>query len=461
MLSSRIKSGFLFLRCAILPVLTFSLVVGVLVGIVVNLYNHVASLLANIAERIYAIVAANLWYLPLLLIGLVTVALIVSALIKITPECKGSGIPRTEGVLRGILTFRWLRIFLTTMINTMLAFLAGMSLGTEGPSIQIGAALADGIVSRPYLRGAWRRHVLTGGASAGLAVAFNAPLTGIVFALEEVHRKFSPILLFITALTVIIATTVSNLISVALGLPLIAFEVGAMAELPISSIWAMLILGLAIGLIACVFNILITRSDKLISKIKHCPQTLKLIVAFIITGLFAVFIPSSIGGGHDLVINTAASNYSPGTLALLFLIKLFLVALCFNSGATGGLFVPMLTLGALIGGIVGWLCIAMGLDPIYYTSIVVIGMASFVGASTRAPITAMVLVIEITGQFKGFLMTGFAIIIACLIPHVFRVKPLYEALLHKITTVEAEHEPPSFSDANYKGSSTTNADYHI
>lgn len=446
MLKSRTKSALLFFRYAILPVFTFSTVVGALVGVVVTLYNYTATILTDVSIRMYAFVTNNLWSLPLLITGLIAVALIIALLLKITPECKGSGIPRTEGVVRGLLTFRWLRVFLTTIINTFLAFIAGMSLGTEGPSIQLGATIADGITSRPYLRSMWRRHILTGGAAAGFAVAFNAPLTGIIFALEELHRKISPYLLFITALTVVVATSISRVLGSALDMPTVLFSVGAMNELPLADIWSMLLLGLAIGTTACVFNILITRSDRLISLIKYLPRSIKLIITLLITGALALWIPTTIGSGHELIIATADMQYSIGTISALFIIKLILVALCFNSGATGGLFLPMLTLGALVGGLIGEACVAMGLNPIFYTGIVVVGMAAFVGASTRAPITAMVLIVEITGQYSGFLMTAIAIIIACIIPHIFRIQPLYESLLNKISDKETPHEPPLYND---------------
>ena len=184
-----------YFRNVIIPVICYSGVCGILVGVIVGLYTKFANLLTEWSKEIYTLVHNNPIWSPLLLAGLVVIAMLCYLLLKITPECKGSGVPRTEGVLRGLLTFRWLRVLLTTITSSLLTYFGGLSLGSEGPSIQIGATTAQGACRVLKCRMAWTRYIMSAGAGTGLAVAFNAPLTGIIFVIEEVQKKVTPMLL--------------------------------------------------------------------------------------------------------------------------------------------------------------------------------------------------------------------------------------------------------------------------
>lgn len=420
-----------YFKNVIIPVLIYSGISGVLVGVLVNLYTFAANWLTHESVKIYELTLEHLWAIPILLLGLVVIALIVSALLKVTPECSGSGVPRTEGVLRGLLTFRWLRVLFTTITASILTYASGMSLGSEGPSIQIGATTATGACKMMHCRLAWTRYVQTGGACAGLAVAFNAPLTGIVFALEEVHKKITPMILLSASSSVLFATLVSNALSSIWGNGGYVFDMGVITALPTKNFYILILLGIACGVLAVVFNQGIIKSQKLTNKLK-VPQWLKLVIAFLVCGIAGLLCLDSLGGGHGLILKIGNMDFALKMLIILFVLKMFLIILSFNSGATGGLFVPMLAIGALIGGIFGKICLMAGLDEIYYKTIVVISMTAFFGASVRAPITAMVLIVEVTGHLNGFLMTGFAICTAYFVAELFNAPPLYDALLENI-----------------------------
>ena len=105
--------------------------------------------------------------------------------------------------MRGVLSVRWLTCLLGVFFSSLITYLGGIPLGTEGPSVQMGTAVGKGTVrllGRRHL--AWDRYVMTGGAGAGFAAATGAPLTGILFAFEEAHERFSPMLLMVSAMTV-------------------------------------------------------------------------------------------------------------------------------------------------------------------------------------------------------------------------------------------------------------------
>lgn len=440
----KLKRTLNYLWFFFLPMAAFSAFNGMLIGAIVSLYGFLSEYLVNNSVMIFGFVREHLYYIPLLFAALILLALVMTLLLKKTPDCKGSGVPRTEGVLRGILTFRWLRTLLTTFFATSITYMTGLSLGSEGPSIQIGASLSTGACKAfktpQHVQGA----MVTGGAAAGLATAFNAPLTGIVFAVEEVHKKFSPILFISVAIAVLFSNIITRILRSVVGFKLLLLDFGALPEIPLKFVWALFLLGIVIGIFALLFNKLIFKANKLTGKFKKIPLSVRLITAFVLSGTLGLVFIDTLGGGHHLIEKVGNMDYNTLMLVLLFVVKLFLIIVCFSSGATGGLFIPMLTLGALLGGIMAKLLILMGLDPKYFTTVVVIAMTAFFGASVRAPLTAIILIVEITGQLSGFLMTGIAIFTAYFIPIMARTAPLYDGLLENIIASELPLAPPPY-----------------
>lgn len=441
---NKLKRTLNYLWFFFLPMAAFSAFNGMLIGAIVSLYGFLSEYLVNNSVMIFGFVREHLYYIPLLFAALILLALVMTLLLKKTPECKGSGVPRTEGVLRGILSFRWLRTLLTTFFATSITYMTGLSLGSEGPSIQIGASLSTGACKAfktpQHVQGA----MVTGGAAAGLATAFNAPLTGIVFAVEEVHKKFSPILFISVAIAVLFSNIITRILRNVMGFKLFLLDFGALPEIPLKFVWALFLLGIVIGIFALLFNKLIFKANKLTGKFKKIPLSVRLITAFVLSGTLGLIFIDTLGGGHHLIEKVGNMDYNTLMIVLLFVVKLFLIIVCFSSGATGGLFIPMLTLGALLGGIMAKLLILMGLDPKYFTTVVVIAMTAFFGASVRAPLTAIILIVEITGQLSGFLMTGIAIFTAYFIPIMARTAPLYDGLLENIIASELPLVPPPY-----------------
>ena len=430
------RKSFLFkLRNIVLPVVFYGGIAGLFAGLTVSLFNWGANALTACSNQIYAFMRENPVYLPLLFAGLIALALTMAYLHKLTPEVRGSGIPQTEGVMRGLLTFRWLRVLISTFIGSYLSYFAGLSLGSEGPSVQIGATTAQGTSEILKARPAWKRYVISGGAGAGLAVAFNAPFTGIVFALEEGHRRFTPMLLLSAAASVICGTLVYQLLSPLWGGGGMLFDFGEIRFIPTSQSYLLLILGVVCGLTAILFNFLLIRTQRFTDKYtKQFPYWLRLVLVFVLTGVVGLFLIDANSGGHGLVEKIAQMDFSVQMLLLLFAVKLVMILLCYNAGATGGLFVPMLAMGALVGGICGHLFLSMGMDPMYYKAIICVSMVTFFAASVRAPITAVVLILEITGYSSGFLATAISIFSAYLVAELLSCMPLYDSMLERYMT---------------------------
>ena len=417
----------------VIPVIFYCGIAGILAGLTVAFFNRAANLLTGYSNQLYGWFKENPAYIPLLFVGLAALAGAMWLVHKFTPEVRGSGIPQTEGVMRGLLTFRWLRVLISTCIGGFISFFAGLSLGSEGPSVQIGATTAQGAAKLMKARAAWQRYVVTGGASAGLAVAFNAPLTGILFAIEEGHRRVTPMLLLSASSSVIFATIVYRTVAQLWGgADNMLFELGVLEMLPINQLWMLFLLGLGCGAAAIFFNFAINRSQRATDKIeKKTPYWARLLVAFLLTGVVGLLLTDANTGGHGLIEKIAEQDFTIQMLLLLLVVKMVMIVICFNSGATGGMFIPMLAIGALVGGIFGKLFMLWGMDPDCYKLVVCVAMTTFFGASVRAPITAIVLIVEITGYNAGFLPASIAIFTAFLVAELLGNRPLYDEMLER------------------------------
>lgn len=434
----RIKHSFkkYFLN-TIIPTLFNAVIIGILVGTVIWAFNFCAEHVMEFSRDIYSAVHAELYYLPLLLLGVGALAGLMALALKFIPEMAGSGIPYTEGVMRGQLKYQKTKMFFGTIILSFVSFLAGLPLGAEGPSVQLGGIVGDTVSEvesrvNPHAK-ATRRLAITSGASSALAVAFNAPLTGIIFALEEGHKRFSPTILLSVASTVIFSVLTSRLLNIWTNLKssfnFFIFDLGDMEMLPMEQIWMLVLLGLFVGLLACVFTLLIRYVNKFTEHF-NIKRVFRLLAAFLLVGIVGVFFQDIVGGGSALIQKISAGGVAVSTLIIILILKLLLVVLCTNSGSTGGLFVPMLAIGALLGAIVGNLFMKMGMDKDGLKVIVVISMSAFMAAVVRAPLTGIILIAEITGQLlSGFLQTAIVVVIAYLIVELFNVKPIYDELL--------------------------------
>lgn len=435
----RTRQSFLkYLFNTILPILINGLIIGILVGVVVWGYNYCAEHIVEFSKSLYSLVNENIAFLPLLLIAVALLAVIMALLLKFIPELVGSGIPYTEGVMRGELKYKKVKMLIGTIVYSFITFFAGLPLGSEGPSVQIGGLIGDCVNSVEekvkWRSRAWKRLSITSGASAGLAVAFNAPLTGLIFALEEGHKRFSPMILLSTASTVIFSILTSRCLNLWTGIKesenFFIFSVKDMVPLPLESVWMLLLLGLVVGLIAALFSLFLSFTRRLYDRFK-LKRIYRLLIAYVLVGVIGVFYVDIIGGGSGIIKNLLNDEgLNIGTILVLLSLKMLLISLCSNSGSTGGLFIPMLVVGALVGGFVSVLFINMGMDQMYSRFIIAIAMSAMMAGIVRAPLTGIILVCEITGEFlNGFLQTAIVVIIAYFIVELLGIKPLYDELL--------------------------------
>jgi H+/Cl- antiporter ClcA len=361
--------------------------------------------------------------------ALALMALVVSRLVKYEPLISGSGIPQVEGEMIGTIKQNWKRIMPTKFIGGFICMLGGMALGREGPSIQLGAMAGKGVSRILGRKRTEEKFLLTCGAGAGLATAFHAPLAGAMFAIEEIHKGFS----VIAILSVMTSSLTSDYIcTYVLGMqPVFNFQ--GSAQLEPKYYWLLIILGLILGIAGVFYNWFTLKVQSLYDKAKNLDPFFKLLVPFMLCGVLGFIMPQTLGGGHSLIESLCAENMELTIVFVILIIRLILGAVCFGSGAPGGIFLPMLVLGAFIGGAFAkTVFIFSDLDPALLTNFVTLAMAGFLTASVRAPLTGIILIFEMTGSANQFLSLSIVSLFAYIVPTLLKSKPIYDSLLSRI-----------------------------
>ncbi|HPF87243.1 MAG TPA: ClC family H(+)/Cl(-) exchange transporter [Candidatus Limiplasma sp.] len=402
-----------------------SVLCGLAAGLLVVLFRLGMGFGIEKAGQIYAFIRQHpLAVLPwLALIGVAGWA--IARLVKYEPMASGSGIPQVEGMVIHGLKIKCWSVLAVRFLAGILSSFFGLSLGREGPSIQIGAAGSQAIAKKTSKNKLEENTLITAGAAAGLATAFNAPLSGVVFALEEVHRSFSALILITATTASLTADVVATLV---FGLtPILSFT--QTPQLPTTLYLWLLPLGILSGVIGSLTNKSLLGFQSLYNKI---PAKLRPGVALLIALPFGLFLPQVLGGGANLI--DSAEIARSGILFLLFLLaaKLLFTCTSFGSGIPGGIFLPILSIGALLGSAVGLVAVQLGMPSSYISDFAVCGMAGALSSSVKAPVTSILLTAEMTGSLVHLFPVAACSFIALLISDLLKTTPIYEALLERM-----------------------------
>lgn len=440
-----------FIKNILFPCVGLSAVTGILTGITIVLFKLVTTYVINLSGWIYSTVRETPAYLPLLIAGAALIGALVAAILKYEPSCQGGGIPTSIGILRGIITFRWLRNLLSVFISATMTYLVGVPLGTEGPSVQMGTAIGRGTVraiARKNL--AWDRYIMTGGSCAGFATATGAPLTGIFFAFEEAHRRFSPMIFIASASAVVSAVATSDFLGGILGVHHALFDLTVHSILPPRFVWSALLCGAVCGVIAIAFGELYRRFGDIVSKrLKKVSLYIKIPIIFLSTALIGFACNELIGTGHGLIESLLEGEGVWYLLLLYLAVRMLLLVIATNAGVTGGLFIPSLAFGALIGALLANAFIGLELLPEkYYVLMITVGMASFLSASSRTPITAIAFSIEALGGLSNLLPMIAGITVAYLVIEVSGMPSFTESVVEKRAARETIGKTPTVVDTH-------------
>jgi len=376
-------------------------------------------------EHLFSFIKQNFYSIPLLFVSITTLGGLISGLLvyKLAPETSGSGIPYVKVALMKSGAVIRVRTIFVKFFAGVTGIGTGLSLGREGPSVQLGAGIGSFIGKLFNLKGSNKDNLIAAGAGAAISATFNAPVAGTLFILEELTRKFTPSLLFMG----IIATVASSAAGRYFMGANPAFNVHLV---PVGISKGILLICVITGVLSGVFGVLFSKTifffNKLYSKIS-IPNYYKPAIAGFLTGLTGLAIPYILSSGNSTVEMLLNLKFSVVLVFLIFVVKFFVTPVCFGSGAAGGIFLPMLTLGAFLGYLTGVMANFAGIE-INLIAAASLGMAGFLSAVARTPLTAIVMVFEMTGGYECILPLMLTVACAEFTAEKFNQKPVYSKL---------------------------------
>jgi H+/Cl- antiporter ClcA len=412
-----------------LAVILESIIIGAAAGFVVVFFRYLLVQADALRGFIYRTLPGLPFFWTLLWsLALVLAGLFLGWLAKKRPMIRGSGIPQIKGALLRQMTLDWAPELPLKLVTGLLGLGAGLSLGREGPSIQIGAYMGKGVLSILRRPNRERQFLITGASAAGLAAAFNAPLAGVLFALEELQSSFTPLFLACAMGASMAAAGVAGLF---FGLQPV-FDFRDIMALPLRGFPWVVLLGIACGLLGDLFKRGIYCSLNLYDRCRIPPILRPAIPLAASVPLGFVFFDIT-GGGHALIESLFTVERSLTLILLLLAGKMLFTALCYGSGTSGGIFLPLLACGALTGlGLGKCLVFAHITAPEQNLNFMILGMAAFFSGVVKAPVTGIILILEMSGNFNHLWSLVLVSLSAFVTSDLIASRPIYTVLLERM-----------------------------
>lgn len=406
--------------------------VGIAAGLLGVVYQVAVSRVELIGRLLTAMASGRWWVAATLVSAGAGIGGFAAHLVGMyAPESGGSGIPHLKAVLLHLRQIRTFRLLIAKFLGGLAALSVGMSLGREGPTIQMGACagkLMGDLMKAPRRS---RDSLIAAGGGAGLAAAFNAPLAGFLFVMEELKREMSAL----TYGAALIASVCAVLVTRLLIGEHPSFLLRGPGSPPLPELPSIAVLGLVAGLGGVLFNKTLLAALNLRTHFS-IPRWLYGAAAGGLSMGALLTVPSIAGGGHELASNLLSGTFRPEhlilTVAALFIGKLLLTSVSYGAGLPGGIFAPMLAMGAVVGfgfGILAHMAMpGLRFSPEGYATV---GMAAFLAGSVRAPLTGVVLIVEMTGEYNLLYALLICAFVADLVAEALRDEPIYDALMER------------------------------
>ena len=346
---------------------------------------------------------------------------------RFSPETAGSGIPQLKSVVMGEAELHWKRVLPVKFLAGIAGIGGGLTLGREGPTVQMGGA--TGLMVSTWFRvkqgEGERKALISAGAAAGLAAAFNAPLAGLIFVLEELNGKFTQVVFVASFLAAVTADVVCRVVTGETPVFMLhGTPAPSLSSLPVAAL-----LGVVAGFGGVVFNRSLLASLRLFDRLRRWPPFAVGAGAGLVVGLAAWVYPGVSGSGAILSARALSGEIAIRWVLVLLVARFVLTMVSYGSGAAGGIFAPLLVLGSLGGLAVG--AAAHAVAPGWAENpetFAVIGMGALFTAVVRAPLTGIVLMIELTGKYDFMLPLLVSSLVAYGIAEAMGDAPIYEAL---------------------------------
>ena len=413
-----------------------SLIIGLAVGLVCALFRLALVQADALRNALVTWTQAASWAGLLVVAGACgAVAALAAWLVRrFSPDAVGSGIPQVEAVMSGEEPASPLRRAWVKFIGGVLAIGGGLALGREGPSVQMGAGIANMLAKVSHRNWHDSRVLFAAGAGAGLATAFNAPIAGAVFVLEELVRRFD----VRTAVAALGASAGAIAVARMLLGVLPDFHVAPQPYPGLAAVPIHLALGVIAGILGVAYSRVVLSSLAVADATHWLPVEARAGLVGMAVGVLAWFAPELVGGGDALTQRALDATQAPVLIVMVFVVRFALGPACYAAGTPGGLFAPMLVLGAQIGVVFGWVCHQWWPgDVASQTAYAVVGMAAFFTAVVRAPLTGIVLAVDMTGCSTLLLPMLTSCFAAMAAATLLRCPPIYDSLRERV----AKREP--------------------
>ena len=420
-----------FVDSRVIRLTVASILGGILIGLVGGAFRYLLITFDQMRTELIIWAHNHMyvgWLFPILL-GAAGAWLARFLVVKFAPTAEGSGVQRVEAVFSGEVEPSTFAVVPVKFVGGLLAMGSGLALGREGPTVQMGASF--GVLVSRYLVPDKEdcRVVEAASAGAGLAVAFNAPIGGSIFVFEELTSSFTPWLLISTLAAASVAVWIMRLM---LGNSL-SFTVEQVSWTAIWHTGPFLVLGALLGAVGALYNASVMGLLSLSDKLSRISSLNRAAIIGGVVGLLAWFVPGMVGGGDPLTQSILSNQFTISILTGIFVVRFLIGCWSYAAGAPGGLFAPMLLLGAssgaLFSGVVNYLFPSAALSP---AACAIVGMGALFTACVRAPLTGIVLAIEMTGRADLTLGLLGASLIAMLVTMLLQSEPIYESLKRRM-----------------------------
>lgn len=406
------------------------IIIGLLTGLLVSIFRWIIDHTMKLLTIVYPYMAAHPIYILPYLLGTLVIVWVLSRILKSSlTDLVGSGVPQIEAILLNEHQMNAKTILWKKFVGGLLAICPGLFLGREGPCIQMGACIGQ-IYGQHSSNKTEQRFLVECGVAAGLAAAFSAPLAGVIFLIEEITFDFHPK----ACITALAATISADLVTI------MFFGVKPCLYLPLHTnlpwrtyIWLPL-LGIIIGILSFGYQWTLLNLRWWYSKLRF-PSIYHSVVPLVLVIPIGLWNAHILGGSHDFITYVTNMSINRPWLSMLTTLGIFLIVrfvfsmVSYGASVPGGIFMPILVIGALIGGMAATIMIHQALIPTScYLNIIVISMAAYFGAIEEAPFTAITLLTEMVGSVDQIFPIAILTFVAYVTSSLLGGKPIYAAL---------------------------------
>ncbi|GBG04300.1 ClC family H(+)/Cl(-) exchange transporter [Lactobacillus rodentium] len=419
-------------------ILLGAIITGLATGFVVSIFRWLIDRTMEGLFIIYPIMGHHLWLLVPYVGLMFVISWLISRVIKShIDNLVGSGVPQIEAVFLNENKMSWWTILWRKFVGGLLAICPGLMLGREGPCIQMGAMIGQGVDKNfMHTKKELSHHLLFQcGIAAGLSAAFSAPLAGVLFLVEEITFRFKPI----EVIAGLIASFCSDWVTLLFFGTTPCLYLPVKGTLPLKYYWIILILGIALGLFGYLYQYCLLSLKPLYSKITKIPRIYHSIIPLLLIIPIGLWDAKILGGSHVFISSLSTTKFMSLMInnsweiiflpLAFFVIRFIFSMISYGSSVPGGIFMPILALGALLGAFTATLLIHLNVLPtIYYPHLIVIAMAAYFGSIEKAPFTAILLLTEMVGSVEQILPMVITTFIAYYVVDLLGGRPIYEAL---------------------------------